>query len=235
LLNFSRKFLPSHRGGTQDAPLVLNAKIDAGEVDDQILDLEVLDEYPLELYQLAEKRKHSSEVSVRIIKDVLKEGKDPFLGIGFTHDTSNFNDGVVCSSYKILPTMAEKVQHQMELVEKIRAADTSDTARLIIERHFIRDMRGNLRKFSMQGFRCVACNEILRRPPLRGVCPKCGGKIIFTIHEGGIKKYLQPAMDLVEKYNLSPYIKQSLELTKRYIDSVFGKELEKQTGLGEFM
>ena len=30
LLNFSRKFLPSHRGGTQDAPLVLNAKIDAG-------------------------------------------------------------------------------------------------------------------------------------------------------------------------------------------------------------
>src|SRR3989344_6318330 len=37
LLNFSKEFLPSHRGGTQDAPLVLNAKIDAGEVDDQIL------------------------------------------------------------------------------------------------------------------------------------------------------------------------------------------------------
>jgi len=30
LLNFSRSFLPAHRGGTQDAPLVLNAKIDAG-------------------------------------------------------------------------------------------------------------------------------------------------------------------------------------------------------------
>ena len=119
----------------------------------------------------------------------------------------------------------------MELVDKIRAADTSDTARLIIERHFIKDMRGNLRKFSMQQFRCVACNEILRRPPLTGICPACGGKIIFTIHEGGIKKYLEPAIDLAKKYHLSKYIEQSLELTKRYIDSVFGKELEKQEAL----
>ena len=46
LLNFSKEFLPSHRGGTQDAPLVLNAKIDAGEVDDQILDFEFTYGYP---------------------------------------------------------------------------------------------------------------------------------------------------------------------------------------------
>jgi len=32
LLNFSRKFLPAHRGGTQDAPLVLNVQIRAGDV-----------------------------------------------------------------------------------------------------------------------------------------------------------------------------------------------------------
>jgi len=171
LLNFSRKFLPGHRGGTQDAPLVLNVKIDAGEVDDQILDLEFVKEYPLQLYQLAEQGKHSSEVTEIITcRSILKEGKNPFLGIGFTHDTDNFNNGVVCSSYKLLPTMQEKVQHQMELAERLRSADTTDTARLIIERHFIRDMRGNLRKFSMQGFRCVGCNLSIRRPPLTG-CP----------------------------------------------------------------
>jgi len=56
LINFSRKFLPSHRGGTQDAPLVLNGKIYAKEVDDQILDFELSWGYPLELYQLAEQR-----------------------------------------------------------------------------------------------------------------------------------------------------------------------------------
>jgi DNA polymerase II large subunit len=235
LLNFSRKFLPSHRGGTQDAPLVLNAKIDAGEVDDQILDFEFVNEYPLELYEKSEKREHSSKIIINTVKDVLKKGDNPFINIGFTHDTSNFNESIVCSNYKILPTMQEKVKHQMEFVEKLRAADTSDTARLIIERHFIKDMRGNLRKFSMQGFRCVACNEIMRRPPLTGVCTKCKGKIIFTIHEGGIKKYLEPALDLAKKYNLSPYIKQSLELTKRYIESIFGKELDKQTGLNDFL
>jgi DNA polymerase II large subunit len=236
LLNFSREYLPSHRGGTQDAPLVLNAKIDAGEVDDQILDLEMCDHYPLELYEKAEQKLHSSEVKgIPIVKDILKEGKDPFRGIGFTHDTNDFNDGVLCSAYKTLGTMQEKVQHQMELVEKLRAVDTSDVARLIIDRHFIRDMRGNLRKFSMQEFRCVGCNEIVRRVPLNGVCPKCRGKLIFTIHEGGIKKYLEPALDLAKKYNLSNYMKQNLDLVKRYIDSIFGKELEKQTGLGEFL
>ena len=231
LLNFSREFLPSHRGGTQDSPLVLNAKIDAGEVDDQILDFELVYEYPLELYRLAEKREHSSKVEIYDVRKALREGKDPFVNLGFTHDTSNINEGVACSNYKLLATMQEKVQHQMELVEKIRAADTSDTARLIIERHFIKDMRGNLRKFSTQDFRCVACNEILRGPPLQGVCPRCGGKIIFTTHEGGVKKYLEPALALAKKYNLSPYIRQSLELTKRYIDSVFGSEPETQEKL----
>jgi len=235
LLNFSRKFLPSHRGGTQDAPLVLNAKIDAGEVDDQILDFELSFGYPLELYELAEKREHSSKVKeIRLVKDVLREGGDPFVGVGFTHDTGNFNNSVICSAYKILETMQDKVRHQMELVEKIRAVDTSDVARLIIERHFMRDMRGNLRKFSMQGFRCVECNEIMRRPPLSGVCVRCKGKIIFTIHEGGIKKYLEPAMNLAEKYNLSGYLKQTLQITKDSIDTIFGKELERQEKLGEW-
>ncbi len=236
LLNFSREFLPSHRGGTQDAPLVLNAKIDAGEVDDQILDFEfVKDSYPLEMYRLAEQGKHSSKVKgIETVKDRLRENKNPFTGFGFTHNVFNFNEGVVCSSYKLLATMQEKVQHQMELVEKIRAVDTSDTARLVIERHFIRDMRGNLRRFSMQEFRCVECNEIMRRPPLSGVCTKCKGKIIFTIHEGGIKKYLEPALDLARRYDLSPYIKQTLQLTKENIDSIFGKELEKQEALGKW-
>jgi len=234
LLNFSRSFLPSHRGGTQDAPLVLNAKIDAGEVDEQILDFEFLREYPLELYRAAEKGKHSSEVKVNTVRDILRRGENPFANAGFTHNTENFNDGVLCSSYKKLLTMKDKVKHEMELVEKLRSVDTSDTARLIIDRHFIRDMRGNLRKFSMQEFRCVACNEIVRRVPLNGVCPKCKGKLIFTIHEGGIKKYLEPALDLAKKYNLSPYMQQNLELVKRYVESIFGRELEKQENISKW-
>ena len=235
LLNFSRKFLPSHRGGTQDAPLVLNAKINAGEVDDQILDFEFVNEYPLELYELAEQKKHSSEIKVNDVRAILKRGGNPFENVGFTHTTSSINKGIACSSYKTLGTMQEKVDHQMGLVEKIRAVDTSDVARLIIDRHFLRDIKGNLKKFSMQEFRCVSCNKIVRRPPLNGVCPVCGGKLIFTIHEGGIKKYLEPALNLAKKYNLSLYMKQNLELVKKYIDSIFGRELEKQEALEKWI
>lgn len=234
LLNFSRKFLPSHRGGTQDAPLVLNAHIRAGEVDDQILDFETCSFYPLEVYEAGEQKKHSSEIKIETVKKLLKEGRDPFLNIGFTHDTTNFNAGIFNSSYKVLPTMKEKVGSQMDLVNKIRAVDASDVARLIIERHFIRDIRGNLRKFSHQEFRCVNCNEKFRRPPLAGVCHKCGGKILFTISEGSIKKYLDHAIELSVNYNIPDYTRQALNLAKQYIESIFGKESDKQVDLKKF-
>ena len=130
--------------------------------------------------------------------------------------------------------MVDKVNKEMELVVKLRSVDASDVARLIIERHFIRDIRGNLRKFSTQGFRCSKCNEKFRRPPLEGNCSRCRGNIIFTISEGGIVKYLEPALDLAKNYNIPVYVKQNLELTKRYIESIFGREETKQTQLGKW-
>jgi len=225
LLNFSKSFLPNHRGGTQDAPLVMNVKIDAGEVDDQILDFECVNNYPLELYTKSQERVHSSLVKVKDIKEILKENKNPFVNLGYTHKTDNFNSGVNCSSYKTLPDMQTKLNHQMKLVEKIRAADTKDTARLIVETHFLKDIKGNLKKFSSQNFRCLECGEIIRRIPISGKCSKCSSnRLIFTINEGGIKKYMNPAIKLANDYNLSLYLKQTLKLTKEYIDSIFGKE-----------
>ena len=130
--------------------------------------------------------------------------------------------------------MEEKLRGQMELAEKIRAVDQADVARLVIEKHFIRDIKGNLRKFSTQEFRCVACNEKFRRPPLAGSCTACSGKLLFTVSEGSIVKYLEPAISLAQKYNLPNYIKHSLELTKRMVESIFGKDKEKQAGLGQW-
>jgi DNA polymerase II large subunit len=240
LINFSREFLPAHRGGTQDAPLVLNARVRAREVDDQILDLE-LGEYPIELYELAEKKEHSSKVVLDNVKKRLKEGKEPMENIGFTHNTKDFNRGVVNSAYKSIPSMDEKVKRQMDLDCKLRSVDIGDVARLIIERHFIRDIKGNFNKFTQQQFRCVNCNEIYRRPPLIGKCIKmlnngqsCGGRIIFTISEGSILKYLETAMSLTRDYPVPPYIKQSLEITKAAIETMFGRDTEKQQELKKF-
>ncbi len=240
LINFSKEFLPAHRGGTQDAPLVLNARVRAREVDDQILDFE-LGDYPLEMYELAEKKEHSSKVVLDTVRKRLKEGKEPMENVGFTHNTDDFNYGVVNSAYKSIPSMAEKVKKQMELDCKLRAVDIGDVARLIIERHFIRDIKGNFNKFTQQSFRCVSCNEIYRRPPLIGKCIKvlnngqlCAGRIIFTISEGSILKYLEAAMNLARNYPVPAYTKQSLEITKAAIETMFGRDTERQQELKKF-
>src|SRR5947208_1508144 len=99
--------------------------------------------------------------------------------------------------------MEEKLFGQMDLAVKISACDATDVARLVIEKHFMRDTKGNLRKFTQQEYRCVHCNEKFRRPPLVGKCTACGGKIVFTISEGSVVKYLQPSLDLCTKYNIT--------------------------------
>ncbi|MEK6849537.1 MAG: DNA polymerase II large subunit [Nanoarchaeota archaeon] len=232
-LNFSKSFLAKSRGSTMDAPLVLTSTLTPSEVDDMAFDVDIVWQYPREMYEAALLYKSTNEIKLTQIKHVLHK-PEQYEGMGFTHDTSDINAGVLCSAYKTLPSMEEKLRGQMVIAEKIRAVDTADVARLVIEKHFIRDTKGNLRKFSMQEFRCVVCNEKFRRPPLIGKCTGCGGKLLFTITEGSVVKYLGPTISLVEKYHLSPYLKQTVEILQRRIEGVFGKDAEKQSGLGEW-
>jgi len=233
LINFSRGFLPAHRGGTQDAPLVLSSNLIASEVDDMVFDMDIVSEYPLELYEAGMRYKQPWDLKIEQYRSRLG-GEREYFDLGFTHDTKSMNEGVIGSVYKKLPTMEEKVLGQIRLAEMIRAVDEADVARLLIDRHFMRDIKGNLRKFSQQQFRCVSCNEKYRRPPLKGICLKCGGKILFTVAEGSIVKYLEPSLSLVRKFNLPSYLKQTLDLTRLRIESVFGREAEKQEGLGKW-
>ena len=232
-LNFSRGLLGDHRGATQDEPIVLSSVLIPSEVDDMVFDMDTCWKYPLEFYEACLEYKHPSEVKIETFRSRLKTDAE-YEGLGFTHNTNDINAGVRCSSYKTIPTMEEKVFGQMELAEKIRAVDEADVAALIINRHFLRDIKGNLRKFSQQEFRCVKCNEKFRRPPLKGICTKCSGKLIFTVSEGFIMKYLVPSMSLAKKYELPAYLRQDLELTKHRIESMFGKDKERQEGLGRW-
>ena len=243
LLNFSRKYLPNRRGAkTMDAPLVLTSKLVPTEVDDQALGLDVVSEYPLELYEAALEMKNPWEVrygpenkKIEQLADRLGTEKQ-YQDFGFTHHVENFNKGVQCSAYKTLPSMEEKLFGQMEIARKVRAVDMDDVAKLVIQKHFIKDIKGNLRKFSMQQFRCVKCNAKYRRPPLTNKCSICDdGKLIFTISHGSVIKYLGPSLKLAEKYDFSPYLKQTLDIIKVNVDQVFGKEKDKQVGLGSFM
>ena len=233
LLNFSRAYLPAHRGATQDAPLVLSSTLIPSEIDDMAFDVDIASFYPLKLYECAQEYKAPWEVEVEQLRHRLGKENEQ-TGWKFTHDTSDINNGVVCSAYKSIPDMQQKVLGQLEIAEKIRAVDEADVAKLVIDRHFIRDIKGNLRKFSTQEFRCVSCNDKYRRPPLAGYCLKCKGRLIFTVSEGSVTKYLEPSISLAEKYELPKYLRQTLELTKMRIESVFGKDPEKQEGLGKW-
>ncbi|MBT3416546.1 DNA polymerase II large subunit [Candidatus Woesearchaeota archaeon] len=233
-LNFSRHFLPAHRGATQDACLVLSSKLIPSEVDDMVFNMDVVWSYPLEFYEACEKFKEPYDIKIEQLKDNLGSPKE-FTQYGYTHPVKNINSGVIYSAYKFLPTMGEKVKGQMSLACKIRAVDEDDVARLVIERHFLRDLKGNLRKFSMQQFRCVACNEKFRRPPLAGNCTACGGRLLFTISEGSVVKYWDKIVKLSDEYKLPVYSQQSIDILKKRLESVFMKDPEIQSALNEFM
>ncbi|RLE46937.1 hypothetical protein DRJ22_00695 [Candidatus Woesearchaeota archaeon] len=233
-LNFSKKYLPETRGATMDTPLVLTSKLIPSEVDDMVFDLDIEEQYPLEFYQAAQEYKKPWEIKIKQVSEELhKPGQ--YEGMKFTHDTTNLNKTVNCSAYKTLPSMEEKLTGQMEIAEKLRSVKSKDVAALVIEKHLLKDTKGNLRKFSTQEFRCVKCNEKYRRPPLAGKCLNCGGRLIFTVAEGSVVKYLQATINLSEKYKIDNYLKQTIELLQMRIEGVFGKEKEKQTGLGTWM
>lgn len=235
MLNFSRHYLPAHRGSTQDAPLVLTSILTPAEVDDMVFDMDVCWKYPLAFYRSAMKFGKPWDTKVDQLGSRLGTERQ-YYDMGYTHATSDLNAAVSCSAYKTLPTMDEKVQGQMVIAKQVRAVNTNDVARLVIERHFIRDIKGNLRKFSMQQFRCVKCNGKYRRPPIAGHCTqgKCFGKIIFTISQGSIVKYLEPSMKLAKEFEISSYLQETLDITKMRVESIFGKTPEKQEGLVKF-
>ena len=238
-LNFSRDFLPKSRGSTMDAPLVLTSFLDPAEVDDQVHGMDVVWGYPLELYEAALEMKNPWDVKVngKKIEQLGDRLGTPlqYENMGFTHHVDNFNKGIQCSAYKTLPSMAEKLVGQMEIARKVRAVDLGDVAKLVIQKHFLKDIKGNLRKFSMQQFRCVKCNTKYRRPPLTSKCTECQGKLIFTISHGSVIKYLGPSLMLCDKYEFSPYLKQTLAMLQSQVDLIFGKEKDKQVGLGSFI
>jgi DNA polymerase II large subunit len=129
----------------------------------------------------------------------------------------------------------EKMDGQLKLAAKIRASHLDKVAQLIVEGHFVRDIKGNLRKFTKQTYRCTTCNTIYRRIPLSGTCSTCKkGNIVFTIAEGTVKKYLAATLNLVSYDGISPFVRQAIQLLNERVESVFGRDKTKQLGLGDF-
>lgn len=236
LLNFSQKYLPSTRGARMDAPLVFTIALKPSEIDNEAFDMEVCSEYPLELYEKAQRLEPANLESIERVLHRLNTERQ-YSGLKYTHETNCFDEGPKISRYVQLDTMAEKLNAQAELQQKIAAIEHKDALERVMASHFLPDLIGNTRAFSRQNFRCTKCNARYRRIPLVGHCTKCGGNIILTIAEGSARKYLQIAKEFIVKYALSPYIKQRVDLIEREMNSVFQSEgaVTKQKSLAEFV
>ncbi len=236
LLNFSRSYLPEKRGGKMDAPLVLTTRINPAEVDKEAHNLDLSFRYPLELYEASLRNANPKDLEGLIDLVSKRLGSESqYCGFGFTHDTADIAGGPKNSSYKTLETMIDKMNSQLELARLIRAVDAKDVAERVINSHFLPDLMGNLRAFSRQSVRCVKCNTKYRRPPLSELCPRCGGRLLLTVHEGSVRKYLEVSLKVAEEYGVSSYTRQRLELIKMEIDSLFKSDKVKQTGLADFV
>lgn len=234
LINFSKSYLPSTRGGSMDAPLVLSTRIDPEEIDDESHKLDIFERFPLEFFERSQEPLKPAEM-LDLVDNVEKHlGTDrQYHDLMFSHHTSSIHAGPKVCLYKRLGSMREKVEAQIALAEQIRAVDQRGVVEGVLSSHFLPDIMGNSRAFSKQKVRCPKCNTKYRRMPLTGKC-KCGGNLILSVSKGSVTKYLEISQDLVHRYPVSHYLEQRLEIQEFGINSLFESDKSKQSSLDIF-
>ena len=234
LINFSKSYLPNTRGGSMDAPLVLSSRIDPEEIDDESHNLDIFERFPVEFYEKTYSPLKPAEVLEYIDNVEMHLGTpEQYEGLMFSHHTSNIHAGPTVCLYKRLPSMREKVEAQIALAESIRAVDQRGVVEKVLSSHFLPDIMGNSRAFSKQKVRCTKCGSKYRRMPLTGKC-RCGGNLILSVSKGSVTKYLEISQELVNRYPVSHYLKQRLEIQEFGINSLFESDKSKQSSLDVF-
>ena len=248
LLNFSRLFLPGNRGGLMDAPLILTTRIDPSEIDKEAHNLDINWKYPVKFYELTQSIPDAKEAiskgGIITVAQVLGTPAE-YTGFGYTHETDDANESPKNNPYNTLESMREKTIAQFALGDLLVCVDNTDQSSRLIDRHLLRDMRGNLRAFGQQKVRCTKCGESYRRPPLSGNCTKvleekinpftkereaiqCPGNIILTVSKGSVMKYDKLMTELIEDYGCNKYVAAVYHLVTNWASETLDDPNEKK-------
>lgn len=222
---------PIFAHNTMDAPLVLTTELDPEEVDDEAYNVETVGELSREFYESSFRLEHPEDTGVEVKEDDLSHG----MGFDSVIGTDSIHEGCHENFYKRAGGMEDKTWEHMILEERLKGVDEGYVAEVIIEKHLMPDLIGNLTAFSRQETRCAKCNTKYRRVPLDGNCGNCGNDLILTIHEGSVKKYIEITDELISKYDVSDYTRERVEILKDRVDAVFDNDKVTQTGIGDFM
>ncbi len=237
LLNFSRSYLPTSRGGLMDKPLVLTTRLNATEVDSEAHNVDIAFRYPVEFYRAAARGGTAKEVQPWIETVSRRVGTDRALsGYGFTHDTTDIAGGPVRSAYREAPSMDRIVEQSLVVASQIRAVDVGEAVSLVLNAHFLPDLMGNLKSYATQKFRCKLCGTSYRRPPLSGRCPAkvrggkpCDGALQPTVFEASVRKYLGLSQRLATTTGVPPYLRQRIQLLETSLATLFPGSLAQTT------
>jgi DNA polymerase II large subunit len=234
LIDFSRAYLPDKRGGLMDAPLVLSTRVDPNEVDKEAHHVDLEAAYPYALYEAARRFAHPKEVERFVDRVGRRIGTArQYEGFGFTHAVTALAAAPLKSAYGE-GSMEEKLSRQLALMGRIRAVDVRDVVRMIVVHHLLPDMIGNLGQFSKQSLRCTKCNNKVRRVPLAGTCPTCGGDLTLTVHEASVRKYLELSKRISRQYDVSNYLQQRIVLLEEAMTSLFANDKTKDMKLDDY-
>jgi DNA polymerase II large subunit len=237
LLNFSRSYLPSSRGGLMDKPLVLTTRLNATEVDSEAHNVDIALRYPVEFYRAAARGGTAKEVEDLIETISRRVGTDRSLsGYGFTHDTTDIAGGPVRSAYREAPSMDRIVEQSLVVASQIRAVDVGEAVSLVLNAHFLPDLMGNLKSYATQKFRCKVCGTSYRRPPLSARCTAktrggkpCDGALQPTVFEASVRKYLGLSQRLATTTGVPAYLRQRIQLLETSLATLFPGSLAQTT------
>ena len=256
LLNFSKKILPSSRGGRMDAPLTLTTRLNPMELDKEALHVDAGWSYSTEFYEFTKNQPHPKDVLDSVDLVVSRIGTiGAVRGYGYTHEASSLDDGPKNSAYKTLGSMADKMSAQLSLGRRLRGVDAQVVASTVIGSHLLPDVRGNLNAFSRQKVRCGSCNHSYRRMPLAGKCiqmigatgglhghrssggeqSRCGGNLILTVSQGAVRKYLDVIDHVIDSFGIDDYTQQYVDWMAISVESLFQNDRVTVFTLDDFL